>query len=176
MKQIGNRLNGAWSVAMAAGSFLFAAIYFVLSGMTEHLKSIGLANRFNFISFANKYAPISKHPEAFTVALGAALLASMVLGTVIGCQLQMNREGIRRFTERSPRYLKLLAWVCLPGLLVLPFIPLAPYDGRLPHDRWTASILSSDLGTALFIGVMHSGYLVFYMVCVLVVRYFFARS
>jgi len=176
MKEVGTLWNRAWSIAMAAGFAFSSAAYFVLRDMTEQLKATRLADRFEFISFAKKYAPLSEHPEAFTVAIAMALTAALVLGTVIGCLLEINHQGMQRFTERSPLLIKLLAAICLPGLIFLPLIPLAPYDGRLPHDRLTAGILSSDLSSALFVGVLHSGYLVFFMLCVLFVRHFFRRS
>ena len=153
-----NPWNRACRASLNIGSALIAVGFLVLLWQSERIAGADWTHLFDFVSFVKKWRPVSRYPDALSVALGAALFLGIAVGTFFGSFVRIDHRYTRNYLSNRSRWMKALVMVGIPGLLALPFVTLRPYDGALRSDRAIAFVVNNEIASVVFVVAMYCGY------------------
>lgn len=166
-----NPWNRACRASLNVGSALIAVGFFFLLWQSERIAGADWTHLFDFVSFVKKWRPVSKYPEALSVALGAALFLGIAVGTFFGSFVRIDHRYTRNYLSNPSRWKKSLLVVGIPLLLVLPFVTFRPYDEVLRSDRAIAFVVNNEIASVVFAVAMYCGYWALCLAAVTLIRH-----
>ena len=167
-----NPWNKACRTSFTVGSALIAVGFLVLLWQSERIAGGDWTHSFDFVSFVKKWRPVSRYPDALSVALGAALFLGIAVGTFFGSFVRIDHRYTRNYLANRSIWMKALLTVSIPMLLILPFVTLRPYDEVLRSDRAMAFVVNNEIASVIFAVAMYCGYWALSLGAVILTRHF----
>src|SRR5688500_12168589 len=103
------------------GSALAAISFLALLWQSERIAGADWTHVFDFVSFVSNWRPVSRYPDALSVALGAAMFLGILVGAFFGTFVRINRRYTRDYLSTLSTGKKALMVVGVPLLLAPPF-------------------------------------------------------
>ena len=171
-----NPWNKACRTSLTVGSALIAVGFLVLLWQSERIAGADWTHLFDFVSFVKKWGPVSRYPDALSVALGAALFLGIAVGTFFGSFVRIDHRYTRNYLSNRSVWMKALLIVGIPLLLALPLSRLRPYDEVLRSDRAMAFVVNNEIASVTFAVAMYCGYWAFCLAAVTLIRHFIGEK
>jgi hypothetical protein len=165
--------NKACRTSVNVGSALVAIGFLVLLSQSERIAGADWTHLFDFVSFIEKWRPVSRYPDALAIALGAALFLGIAVGTFFGFFIRVDHRHIRNYLSIFSIWKKALLILGIAGLLLLlPFLTLRPFDEVLRSDRAIAFVVNNEIASVVFVVAMYCGYFALSVGAIILTRHF----